>query len=41
MKEQNSSRRDFIKKSVVGAAAFSIVPRFVLGGQGYLARVII
>ncbi|CAM3835023.1 MAG: oxidoreductase [Sphingobacterium sp.] len=37
MKEQNSSRRDFIKKSVVGAAAFSIVPRFVLGGQGYLA----
>ncbi|MCW8310304.1 Gfo/Idh/MocA family oxidoreductase [Sphingobacterium thalpophilum] len=37
MKEKNSSRRDFIKKSAIGAAAFSIVPRFVLGGQGYLA----
>src|SRR5690606_28977621 len=29
--------RDFLKKALVGAAAFSIVPRFVLGGQGYLA----
>ncbi len=37
MKEQQSSRRDFIKKTLVGAAAFSIVPRFVLGGAGYLA----
>jgi len=37
MKEKNESRRDFIKKSVVSAAAFTIVPRFVLGGQGYLA----
>jgi len=37
MKEQNNSRREFIKKSVIGAAAFTIVPRFVLGGQGYLA----
>src|SRR5690606_22532271 len=37
MKEKNDqSRREFIKKSLVGAAAFSIVPRFVLGGQGYL-----
>ncbi|SDM57694.1 Predicted dehydrogenase [Catalinimonas alkaloidigena] len=31
-----TSRRDFLKKSVVGAAAFTIVPRFVLGGRGYL-----
>jgi predicted dehydrogenase len=31
------SRREFIKKSVLSAAAFSIVPRFVLGGKGFLA----
>ena len=37
MKEQQSSRRDFIKKSLLGAAAFSIVPRFVLGGNGFIA----
>jgi myo-inositol 2-dehydrogenase/D-chiro-inositol 1-dehydrogenase len=37
MKEQASSRRDFIKKSLLAAAAFSIVPRHVLGGKGYLA----
>lgn len=37
MKETNNSRRDFLKKAMIGAAAFSIVPRFVLGGQGYLA----
>jgi len=37
MKENNNnSRRDFIKKSLIGAAAFTIVPRFVLG-KGYLA----
>ena len=36
MEKQHSSRRDFIKKSLIGAAAFSIVPRFVLG-KGYLA----
>ncbi|MBD1428263.1 Gfo/Idh/MocA family oxidoreductase [Sphingobacterium litopenaei] len=36
MDKQNSSRRDFIKKSLIGAAAFTIVPRFVLG-KGYLA----
>jgi myo-inositol 2-dehydrogenase/D-chiro-inositol 1-dehydrogenase len=34
--EQNT-RRDFIKKSAIGLAAFTIVPRYVLGGQGYLA----
>src|SRR5690606_1602937 len=37
MEEKNTSRREFIKKTVIGAAAFSIVPRFVLGGPGYLA----
>lgn len=30
-------RRDFIKKALVSAAAFAIVPRHVLGGNGYLA----
>lgn len=35
-KDQNS-RRNFIKKTAVTAAAFSIVPRFVMGGNGYLA----
>ncbi|MEX2595091.1 MAG: Gfo/Idh/MocA family oxidoreductase [Anditalea sp.] len=33
----NDSRREFIKKSALSAAAFSIVPRFVLGGKGFLA----
>ncbi len=32
-----NSRRDFIKKSAVGLATFTIVPRYVLGGQGFLA----
>ncbi|GGH23194.1 NADH-dependent dehydrogenase [Sphingobacterium alkalisoli] len=36
MKEKSTSRRDFLKKSLIGAAAFTIVPRFVLG-KGYLA----
>jgi predicted dehydrogenase len=31
------SRRDFIKASSLTAAGFFIVPRFVLGGQGYVA----
>ncbi len=31
-----NTRRDFIKKSAIAAAAFTIVPRFVLG-KGYLA----
>lgn len=31
------SRRHFIKKAALGAAAVSIVPRFVLGGPGYIA----
>ena len=37
MIEKNaSSRRDFIKKSAVSLAVFSIVPRFVLGGKGFI-----
>ncbi len=37
MKDQHPvSRRDFIKKTALAAAAFTIVPRFVLG-RGYLA----
>ncbi|HMR57865.1 MAG TPA: Gfo/Idh/MocA family oxidoreductase, partial [Cyclobacteriaceae bacterium] len=31
------SRRSFIKKAALGAAAVSIVPRFVIGGPGYIA----
>ena len=30
-------RRDFLKKGVLGAAAFTIVPRHVLGGPGFIA----
>ena len=34
---QKISRRDFIAKSSAAAAAFMIVPRYVLGGPGYTA----
>ncbi|MBU0696975.1 MAG: Gfo/Idh/MocA family oxidoreductase [Bacteroidetes bacterium] len=37
MKEENKSRRNFIKSAAVATAAFTIVPRFVLGGKGFLA----
>src|SRR6478609_6968123 len=30
------SRRDFIAQSAAAAATFSIVPRHVLGGEGYV-----
>ncbi len=30
-------RRNFLKKSALGAAAFTIVPRHVLGGPGFIA----
>src|SRR6185295_259691 len=30
------SRRTFLKNAGVAAAAFTIVPRFVLGGQGFV-----
>lgn len=35
--ESNLSRKDFLKKSALGLASFSIVPRFVLGGNGFTA----
>ncbi|GAA4210521.1 Gfo/Idh/MocA family oxidoreductase [Pedobacter jeongneungensis] len=35
--KNTSNRRDFIKTSAIAAAAFMIVPRHVLGGQGFLA----
>lgn len=33
----NISRRNFIRTSALSAAAFTIVPRFVLGGKGFRA----
>ena len=30
-------RKAFIKNTLIGAAAFTIVPRHVLGGKGFLA----
>ena len=33
----NVSRRDFLKTAGLAAAAFTIVPRFVLGGNGFIA----
>ncbi|WP_225869575.1 Gfo/Idh/MocA family oxidoreductase [Pedobacter psychroterrae] len=35
--KEPTSRRDFIKKTAVGVAAFTIVPRYVLGGTGFIA----
>ena len=35
--QANQSRRNFIKNIGVAAAAFTIVPRFVLGGNGFTA----
>ena len=37
MKTKNTSRRAFLKKASVAAGGFMIVPRFVLGGPGYIA----
>tara|TARA_R110000868_G_scaffold37111_5_gene131389 strand:+ start:11483 stop:12823 length:1341 start_codon:yes stop_codon:yes gene_type:complete len=34
---QSTSRKDFLKKAGLGLASFTIVPRFVLGGNGYTA----
>src|ERR1700739_4340501 len=31
------SRREFLKTGAIAAASFMIVPRFVLGGKGYIA----
>ena len=35
--KSKNSRRDFLKKTAVTAAAFTIVPRFVMGGNGFIA----
>ncbi|MBF9255459.1 Gfo/Idh/MocA family oxidoreductase [Pontibacter sp. 172403-2] len=35
--DTTNSRRDFLKKSAATVAAFVIVPRFVLGGRGFVA----
>src|SRR5258705_8511499 len=37
MRERNNSRRVFLKNSMGALAAFTIVPRHVLGGRGFLA----
>lgn len=34
---KKQGRRDFIKKAAVGVGAFYIVPRFALGGPGFIA----
>jgi predicted dehydrogenase len=34
---QQNSRRDFIKNTALATAGFFIVPRFVLGGKGFIA----
>ncbi|WP_276497971.1 Gfo/Idh/MocA family oxidoreductase [Pontibacter litorisediminis] len=34
--DKENSRRDFLKKSAFALASFTIVPRFVLGGKGYV-----
>jgi hypothetical protein len=34
--QKNISRRNFLKNAAVAGAAFTIVPRFVLGGKGYI-----
>src|SRR3984957_14941801 len=36
-KGSNPSRREFLKTGTIAAASFMIVPRFVLGGKGYIA----
>lgn len=35
--KRKSTRRDFIRQAGLAAAAFTIVPRFALGGKGYIA----
>ena len=36
-KDLSLKRRDFIKTGTLAAAGFMIVPRYVLGGKGYVA----
>lgn len=37
MNKNQTNRREFLKKTALVAATFSIIPRHVLGGPGYLA----
>jgi predicted dehydrogenase len=37
MKKTDRSRREFLQKSLMATAAFTIIPRHVLGGRGYVA----
>jgi myo-inositol 2-dehydrogenase / D-chiro-inositol 1-dehydrogenase len=37
MTEKMNNRRDFLKKSLVAAAGITIIPRYVMGGNGFLA----
>ncbi len=37
MKNDKIGRRDFLKKSTAATVAFTVIPRYVLGGQGYTA----
>ena len=37
MKEHKVSRRKFLGRAATAAAAFTIVPRHILGGPGYKA----
>jgi len=37
MKTKNLGRRDFLRKSGAAALALTIIPRHVLGGEGYTA----
>src|SRR5512137_1241644 len=37
MKEVKLFRREFLKKAATAIAAFTVIPRHVLGGQGYTA----
>ena len=32
---KNNNRRDFLKKGALAASSFFIVPRYVLGGNGF------
>lgn len=36
MKKASQSRRDFLQKSTLAAAAITLIPRHVLGGRGYI-----
>ena len=37
MTEKLNNRRDFFKKSLIAVAGITIIPRHVLGGNGFLA----